>query len=156
MDNNYWRMSKIYKTNYSNVVKGGRQQKERKNAILTSFRRPNGLWDKSWLPIVKQKVFKRFMIMILMQAIEWFRKKNISMSTRGQIFPMRQIKISNRGEFITSISKQIWESERDYSPLKDYGVDSSAKEVKPLGTRSKLDARLINLMKMLFDLETYR
>ena len=40
--------------------------------------------------------------------------------------------------------------------MKDYGVGSSAKEVKPLGTRSKLDARLINLMKMLFDLETYK
>jgi hypothetical protein len=40
--------------------------------------------------------------------------------------------------------------------FKDYGVNSSPKKMKPLGTESKLDPRVISLMKMLFDLETYR
>lgn len=45
-----------------------------------------------------------------------------------------------------------------FFPLEiDYGVDESRqKDIGSLGAKSKLDPRVIGLMKMLFDLETYR
>ncbi|MCO5611892.1 hypothetical protein L7F22_066151 [Adiantum nelumboides] len=39
----------------------------------------------------------------------------------------------------------------------DYGVSGTSSNVgKPLGTKSKLHPRVVNLMKMLFDIETYK
>lgn len=38
----------------------------------------------------------------------------------------------------------------------DYGIGESSKVGKPLGTNSKLHPRVVNLMKMLFDIETYK
>ncbi|XP_057858020.2 poly [ADP-ribose] polymerase 1 [Cryptomeria japonica] len=45
-----------------------------------------------------------------------------------------------------------------FLPLEiDYGVDESRqKEIATMGSKSKLDPRVIDLMKLLFDLETYR
>lgn len=59
---------------------------------------------------------------------------------------------------------EAWENKVDFQkqpnkfyPLEiDYGVDNSSQDVVPLGTRSKLDPRVISLMRMLFDIETYK
>lgn len=41
--------------------------------------------------------------------------------------------------------------------MQDYGVDETPKPQKSLaGTKSKLHPRVASLMKMLFDLETYK
>lgn len=59
---------------------------------------------------------------------------------------------------------EAWESKSNFRkqpnkfyPLEiDYGVEKTPEVMKPLGTKSKLDPRVISLMKMLFDIETYK
>ncbi|KAJ7561684.1 hypothetical protein O6H91_03G037600 [Diphasiastrum complanatum] len=65
----------------------------------------------------------------------------------------------------TGNSWEAWESRTDFEkqpgkfyPLEiDYGVEENPqKAIIPSGSKNKLDPRLLTLMKMLFDVETYR